>query len=195
MRGFEKSSCNVVLALLLTLLVRGLIFICFRQCCYSGRTTRFGWSGRASGRCCGQAVVVPDGNPAFLSLENETREDQVTRMAGSLCVSCARCASVITWWHHIITCAHRHRSGLRITVYWIMLDVHSVGQRLWIMSGYVCKSWCIKKCQTFLYFVNNLLNWDLLRKNWIQPLSWYPNSWSLVYWNSSQLTFWNAIFR
>lgn len=122
----------------------------------------------------------------------------------SVCFACMvhKCDYMVTPCNRVVlcgSCAHRHRSGLRnefgITVYWIMLEVHSVGQWLWIMSGYVCKSWCIKKCQTFLYFVNNLLNWALLRKNGIQPLSWYPNSWLLVYWNNSQLTFWNAIFR
>lgn len=96
--------------------------------------------GRASRSCCGQAVVVPDGNLAFLSLENDTREDQVTRMAGvliekngvlagqgeSVCFVCTvhKRDYMVTPCNHVVLCnpcAHRHSSGLRnefgITVY------------------------------------------------------------------------------
>lgn len=87
-----------------------------------------GGCGRASGRCCGQAVVVPDGNPAFVSLKNET---QVTRMAGVLIEKNGVLAGqeesvrfacmvhkhdyMVTPCNHVVLCglAHRHRSGLR----------------------------------------------------------------------------------
>lgn len=75
---------------------------------------------------------MPDVNPALLGLENETREDQVTRLAGvlieengvlagpgeSVCVACMvhKRDYMVTPCNHVVLCgpcAHRHRSGLR----------------------------------------------------------------------------------